>query len=92
MTADEAKEMADGVNQEHIDRADGDLDHVQIEISERAARGEYGLEYTFDPSKDYSLVNEIRNQLDEAGFEVEISGGDSPSEGYTLEIDWSKNS
>jgi len=91
MTSTEAKETADNVNQHNIDRADADLDHVLIEIQEAAKKGDYGLDYSFVPEKDYSLVNQIRNSLSGLGYEVEIKKEtENGQDFYTLEIDWSK--
>jgi hypothetical protein len=92
MTAKEIKTIADEVNQDNIDRADSDLDHVQIKILETAKKGFYSLEYLFVSNTDYSRVNEIRNQLTGLGFEVEISIGQNLGDDcYVLNIDWSKN-
>jgi hypothetical protein len=92
MTATEIKAIADEVNQENIDRADADLDHVEIEILESAKEGSYSLDYTFVPNTDFSRVNEIRNQLIGLGFDVEITEGvGDDKDCLVLEIDWSKN-
>jgi hypothetical protein len=91
MTASEAKELSDKVNADHIDHADADIDHVFIEIQVATERGDYKLEYTFVKDVDYSLVNEIRNQLSGLGYEINIL--ETKHEGkdtYTLDIDWSK--
>lgn len=92
MTADEIKAIADEVNQEQLDRAEADLDHVQIEIFESAKKGQYDLEYSFVPDTDFSRVNEIRNQLLGLGFEVEImEGGNLGEKCFVINIDWSKD-
>jgi len=92
MTADNIKVIADKVNQEQIDRAESDLNHVQIEISESAKKGHYSLDYSFVPDTDFSRVNEIRNQLLGLGFEVELEEGvNSGNKCLVLSIDWSKN-
>ena len=88
MTSAEAKSIADNVNQAHIDKADGDLNHVLIEVNNSAENGEYNLRYGFHQSKDYSLVNEIRNQFLELGYEASIEDG--LNNNYDLIIDWSK--
>jgi hypothetical protein len=92
MTADQIKAIADEINQEQLDRADADLDHVQIEILESAKKGQYGLDYSFIPDTDFSRVNEIRNQLLGLGFDVEITEGENPGKKcLVLAIDWSKD-
>lgn len=91
MTADKIKAIADEINQEQLDRADADLDHVQIEILESAKKGHYSLEYSFVHNMDFSRVNEIRNRLLGLGFEVEITEGqNSGKKCFILNIDWSK--
>jgi hypothetical protein len=90
MTSDEAKKMADEFNRDNIDKADGDLDHVLIEIQESANKGNYNLEYEFHPSKDYSLVNEIRNHLLKLGYKVELEDNNNSEENsFSINIDWS---
>jgi hypothetical protein len=92
MTAEEMKEIADEVNQDNIDKADSDLNHVQIEINESAKKGNYGLDYSFVPDTDFSIVNEIKNRLIADGFDVEISTGENMGkECLELNIDWSKD-
>jgi len=92
MTAEEIKAIADEINQEQIDRADDDLDHVQIEILDSAKKGLYDLDYSFVPDTDFSRANEIRNQLLGLGFEVEIIKGENLDKNcFVLSIDWSKD-
>jgi hypothetical protein len=92
MTAEEIKAIADEINKEQIDRADADLDHVQIEIIESAKKGLYGLDYSFVPDTDFSRVNEIRNHLLGLGFDVEIIEGENLNKNcFVLSIDWSKD-
>lgn len=90
MTSDEAKKLADEFNRDNIDKADGDLDHVLIEIQESANKGSYSLEYGFHSSKEFSLVNEIRNQLLKLGYKVELENkSDSGQNSISIIIDWS---
>jgi len=92
MTAEEMKKIADNINQDNLDKADADFDHIEIEILNSANNGNYNLEYSFVPDIDYSVVNEIRNKLIGTGFEVEITKGQNlGGECFVLNIDWSKN-
>jgi hypothetical protein len=92
MKAEEIKAIADEVNQANLDKAESDINHVQIQILEAAKNGNYGLDYSFIPETDYSVVNEIRNHLLALSFIVEISDGPKlGGNSYVLTIDWSIN-
>lgn len=87
MNAKEMLDLADELNSNLFDKADADLDHVEIEILECAKMGNYSLEYEFLPEYDPKKIIYIVRNLEEKGFNVEVI----EKESFVLNIDWSRS-
>jgi len=84
MTAKEMNQLANDFNQALFDKADADIDHIEIEIEQEAKLGGYYLEYEFIPGYNLVKVKYIKTYLEENGYKVELLQG----ENYTIIIDW----
>lgn len=90
MIASEAKEIADKTNKDLIDRADGELDHIYINIQDAANNGDYNTSYALLKNVEYAVAVTCRNELKEMGYDVTIEEDVvAKTKCWVLIIDWS---